>query len=256
MDIENVVGIAGDWHGDLPWALSAVRTFCDAGVKDILHLGDFGIFSDPEGEEYLDSVSSDLGVRGMRILVTPGNHEDYTRINSIPVSQDGLQWLTDTIAVMPRGFRWEVAGRSFVSLGGAASINFPDLKEGISWWREEAITAGDIYRLAEGGRADIMLAHDAPIGISALENSHRTGKKWSLEGLAYSDESRRMMSAAVDIVRPMMFFHGHYHLDYRETLIVGGGAATFDVDCIGMNMNGRKFNLGILDAASLKFTYL
>jgi hypothetical protein len=256
MNIENVVGIAGDWHGDLPWALDSVRKLSEAGVKDILHLGDFGIFSDPEGEVYLDTVSVDLRQRNMRILVTAGNHEDYTRINAIPVSDDGLQWVTDVIAVMPRGFRWEISGRTFVSLGGAASINFPDLKEGISWWREEAITAGDIYRLAAGGPADVMLAHDAPLGIAALEESHRNGKKWSLEGLAYSDESRRMMSAAVDIVRPMMFFHGHYHLDYRETVMMGGGAVTFDVDCVGMNMNGRERNLAVLDASSLKLTYI
>lgn len=256
MNIENVVGIAGDWHADLPWALSAVQTFHAAGVKDILHLGDFGVFSDPEGEEYLGSVSGNLRVLGMRILITPGNHEDYTRINAIPVYEDGLKWLTDTIAVMPRGFRWEIAGRSFVSFGGAASINFPDLKEGISWWREEAITAGDIYRLADGGTAQIMLAHDAPNGISALENSHRTGNKWSVEGLEYADQSRRMMDAAVDIVQPMMFFHGHYHMDYRETITRGGGAQMFDVNCVGMNMNGREGNLAVLDVPLLKLTYL
>lgn len=256
MNIKNVVGIAGDWHGDLPWALNSVRMFSDAGVKDILHLGDFGIFSDPEGEAYLETVSNELRQLNMRILVTPGNHEDYTRINATPVTTDGLQWMTDVIAVMPRGFRWEISGRRFVSLGGAASINFPDLKEGISWWREEAITAGDIYRLADGGPAQIMLAHDAPNGISALENSHRNGKKWSVEGLEYSDQSRRMMDAAVDIVRPMMFFHGHYHLDYRETIVRGGGALMFDVNCVGMNMNGRERNLGILDTVMLKFNYL
>lgn len=256
MNIENVVGIAGDWHSDLQWALSAVQTFHDAGVKDILHLGDFGIFSDPEGEAYLEHVSNDLRKHGMRILITPGNHEDYTRINSIPVSEDGLQWITDVIAVMPRGFRWKISGRTFVSLGGAASINFPDLKEGISWWREEAITAGDIYRLADVGIADVMLAHDAPNGISALENSHRTGNKWSVEGLEYADQSRRMMDAAVDIVRPMMFFHGHYHMDYMETVTRGGGALMFDVDCVGMNMNGREGNLAILDVWLLKLKYL
>lgn len=256
MNIENVVGIAGDWHGDLPWALDSVRIFSEAGVKDILHLGDFGIFSDPDGEVYLETVSEYLRERNMRILVTAGNHEDYTRINATPVSADGLQWITDVIAVMPRGFRWEISGRTFVSLGGAASINFPDLKEGISWWREEAITAGDIYRLADGGPAEVMLAHDAPVGISTLEDSHRTGNKWSLEGLAYSDESRRMMSAAVDIVRPKMFFHGHYHVDYRETVTMGESGSTFDVDFVGMNMNGRERNLAVLDASSLELSYL
>ena len=256
MNIDNVCGIAGDWHGDLPWALKSIQMLSDAGVKDIFHLGDFGIFSDPDGEEYLAAISRELRQLKMRILVTPGNHEDYTRINATPVSEDGLQWMADSIAVMPRGFRWEVSGRSFVSLGGAASINFPDLKEGISWWREEAITAGDIYRLAAGGSAEVMLAHDAPVGISTLEDSHRTGNKWSLEGLAYSDESRRMMSAAVDIVRPQMFFHGHYHRDYRETVMMGESGSNFNVDFVGMNMNGREGNLAVLDASSLELTYL
>jgi hypothetical protein len=256
MNIDNGFGIAGDWHVDLPWALKSIRTFHEAGVKDIFHLGDFGIFSDPDGEEYLASVSHDLRELGMRIFITAGNHEDYVRINATPVSADGLQWLTGSIAVMPRGFRWMVSGRSFVSLGGAASINFPDLKEGISWWREEAITAGDIYRLAAGGPADVMLAHDAPTGIPALEDSHRIKEKWSEEGLAYSDESRRMMSAAVDIVHPKMFFHGHYHLDYKEIVTMGESGSTFDVEFVGMNMNGREHNLAVLDASSLELAYL
>lgn len=256
MNINNVFGIAGDWHADLPWAVKCVRAFSDAGVKDIFHLGDFGIFSDPDGEEYLNVVSIELRKLEMRILVTGGNHEDYTRINATPVSEDGLQWLTDVIAIMPRGFRWEVSGRTFVSLGGAASINFQDLKEGIDWWREEAITAGDIYRLADGGTADVMLAHDAPLGISSLEESHRSGKQWSVEGLAYAEESRRMMSAAVDIVRPKLFFHGHYHIDYSETVTMGESGSIFEVNFQGLNMNGRERNLAVLDASSLKLTYI
>ena len=48
-----VVGIAGDWHGDLGWALSMVSRFHKHKIDTILHLGDFGIWRCLHGDKYL-----------------------------------------------------------------------------------------------------------------------------------------------------------------------------------------------------------
>lgn len=46
--------------------------------------------------------------------------------------------LSDHVTVLPRGHRWEIAGRSFVSLGGAPSVDYlqPFRHQGESWWAE------------------------------------------------------------------------------------------------------------------------
>ena len=70
------VGVAGDWHGNTRWARHALSEFHEAGVHDVWHLGDFGLW--PGGGDYLDAVNDTCERLGLTILVTPGNHEVYS----------------------------------------------------------------------------------------------------------------------------------------------------------------------------------
>jgi hypothetical protein len=63
---------------------------------------------------------------------------------------------------LPRGARFTVVGRSFVSLGGAPSIDFETRVPGGDWWPTEMITYEDVAHVVAGGTADVMLTHDAP----------------------------------------------------------------------------------------------
>lgn len=245
------IGLAGDWHGNTSWVIGALKGFHLAGVDTVYHVGDFGFWPGLEGKKFLRAVEKQLDLYGITIYVTLGNHEDYTQVDDMPVSEDGLRWATKHIAVMPRGYRWEVDGVTFVSLGGAPSINFQNLKKGINWWAEETITMGDIYRLSAGAegfpRTDVMITHDAPDGIAPLDAlMTENAKEWSEEGLQYADEGRKMMTAAVNIVKPLFFFHGHYHYDYvAETAF--GDDETFMTTAVGLNRDTFKNNNLILD---------
>ena len=42
------IAFAGDWHGDVPYALKAISWAAKKGVKAIVHVGDFAGY----GEEY------------------------------------------------------------------------------------------------------------------------------------------------------------------------------------------------------------
>jgi hypothetical protein len=260
------IGIAGDWHINENWALWSLEKFSNAGLNTIAHLGDFGFWGGLRGSEYLILVSYSLGLYEQSLFVTPGNHEDYDLISEefLPI-QDGENagWLAHPeypgIYVTPRGHRWTWGGRTFVSLGGANSIDRSHRSEGVTWWAAEAITATDVERTISGGFADIFLAHDAPEGVDVFGNGlvpNLVGG-WSPSEISYANESRGMLRAAVDVVKPMLYFHGHHHhyLDLTTTLVDGHGA-TYSLHSIGLDMDDRRENLGVLDLDSLNFSIL
>lgn len=259
---ERRVAIAGDWHGNARWAIAALKALRNEGITTVYHVGDFGFWPGRDGEKYIRAMERQLGVYNMMLYVTPGNHDDYAQLGAKEISADGLQWFSPRIAAMTRGFRWEVNGRSFVSLGGAPSINFEDLKRGINWWPEEVLTLGDVYRLAEKGHADIMITHDAPDGVPSLEKLMRDNSierdkmnmSISAEGIAYGDEGRRLMTAAVQVVQPQLLFHGHYHLDYTEDVSFTEG--DFTTTFVGMNKDNDPNNVAILDTDTLHWEWI
>lgn len=103
---------------------------------------------------------------GVVILVRPGNHEWWEAIDQIALVDRGdgwgaVKWVTDHIAVLPRGHRsTRTTGteggappmsRSFVSLGGAPSIDYLWRRQGVSWWPSEQITDDDVAAVVAGG---------------------------------------------------------------------------------------------------------
>lgn len=216
-----MLGIAGDWHGNRTWALRCVRAFADAGAAEIYHLGDFGIWPGPRGREYLLDLEAALASHAMTMLVTPGNHEDYDEIEELRARDLGhdigaVQWITDHIALLPRGHRWERSGWSFLSFGGAPSVDRWSRSAGLNWWAAEAITDADVARVVDGGHADVMLTHDAPdaaLGTQGVASVLRSNPlRWPARALRYATEGRGRMTAAFLAVKPRLFLHGHYHL--------------------------------------------
>jgi hypothetical protein len=211
-----IVGLAGDWHGSTDWAQSAIRQLAQCGVKRIYHLGDFGIWPGDSGARYLTRVNAAAKRYGLTLWVTPGNHEDYAQIAAIPAERDdGLQWITSNIALIPRCHRWEHGGRTFVSLGGAPSIDYQARTENVTWWPNEMITYGEACRVHEDGHADVMLTHDSPDGgtaaVQQIIDTPAAKSPWSIEGLNYAREGRLLMNHAVEGVRPKLLAHGHFH---------------------------------------------
>ena len=238
------IGVAGDWHGNRTWALRCVQGFADAGIGEIFHLGDFGIWPGPGGRRYLLDVEAALSSHAMTLFVTPGNHEDYDQINQVPVLNKGrdigaVQWLSDSIALLPRGHRWQRQGWSFVSLGGAPSIDRWSRRANIDWWAAEAITPADVERVVEAGPAEVMLAHDAPdaglgtLRVASILRNNPIG--WPGYALNYAAEGRARMTAAFLAVEPRLFLHGHFHV-HDEAWIEHFDHPTHVVslDCDGM----------------------
>ena len=168
-----IVAIAGDWHGNLRWALDRIADAHTAGATTIVHLGDFGYWvPDPATRKYLFRVNKRLGELGMRLLFVDGNHEDRDRLAALPVDPaSGLRPVRDHIAHLPRGYRWtwqDEDGRSWtwLALGGAVSVDRHHRRIGKSWWPGEVLTEADVAAATSDGVMDVLVSHDAPARVS------------------------------------------------------------------------------------------
>lgn len=222
------VAVCGDWHGNERWAVSVLDYLAGAGITKVLHAGDFGLWPGAEGERYLRDVCECLERNQQTLWVVPGNHDDYSQIEDSEDPAGGTErqvlagggeddgW---ELSLLPRGFAWDEDGRSFVALGGAPSIDFEHRTEGRSWWREEMIRESDLERLHRSAGADVMVCHDSPglpfggtYAVQRILDTPQSVSGWSTAGLSYAAKGRARMNLAVEIVKPRMFFHGHYHV--------------------------------------------
>lgn len=258
------IGFIGDTHGN-DWVVQvALDNFRKEGITDIVQVGDFGFWPGKPGQQFLAQVNTHLAKNGQILYVTPGNHEDYTFLKYLHTREDGWQEAREHILVAPRGHRWEWDGVSFVSLGGAPSVDrgwrldFQRKQGHPVWWKEEDITREDMDRTIEGGYADVMIAHDAPFGVPAIERGIQGNpNNFRQEDLEYADEGRNKMREVVDVVRPKLFFHGHYHWKVDDKLEIFNEDTGLDdvVHILGLAADGTPMSWGRLDLDTLKFRW-
>jgi hypothetical protein len=232
------------------------------GVDTILHLGDFGVWGGSDGAKYRDAVERACTRFNVKIYVTPGNHENYDLINGLEMEDRGgeigaVQWFTDHVALLPRGHRWAWKDRTFVSLGGAPSVDFEYRVPGRDWWIAEMITWADVARTVGGGQADVMLAHDAPAEpwqtSRVAEICRANPQGWSADALAYAAVGRKRLTAAFLGVQPRVFAHGHFHTQDEANLDFPNS----DRQCrvVSLACDGERGNVALLDLTCLAVTW-
>lgn len=251
----SLLGVVGDVHGTKDWTVLAIDEYAKIGVTHILQLGDFGVGSNPRNLDFMESVNDRLKRHSMVMIITLGNHEDYDLLEAMlqPSKYDSnfLQLPEyDHLFFAARGQHWNWDGIEYCSLGGANSINKNSLKPHINWWPQESITLSDLYRINEGGSADIMLTHDCPEGVPILGalDSSDSNSKWPLRALEYAQESRRNLRVAVDTVKPELLLHGHYHVnaDFTVELTDLRNQEAYSVRSVGLHMQNHVGNLRLL----------
>jgi predicted phosphodiesterase len=243
------IGLLGDTHGATTWTEKALRTFAERGITQVYQVGDFGFDRKAVFERKIAKLAEELGIL---LTVIPGNHEDYDYINSRKVEEDGWAYSMYGVRIAPRGHRWELEGRTFVALGGAPSVDrsyrlsLP--KKFQFWWAEEAITDEDVKRTADGGHAEVMLAHDAPsvgpIMNMVIQNPHGFLKS----DTDYATVGRLKMDDAVAAVKPKVFVHGHYHIPVQTWLQHEDGDTTF---VLGLTRDTKNYSLAEMDLDDL-----
>lgn len=227
--------MVGDLHGD---TASLPNIFEDAkicGAEKIFQLGDFGIWSGIKGQRFLEEVERSAEEYGVPMYFLDGNHENFDILEDMRsralVNSDGHEELLPGLFYSPRGLRWEWDGVSFMSFGGAASIDrsWREYIEIVNheprtlWWPEEMPTQEQVDRIRERP-VDVLLSHDSPIlpPVPLLN----IGRKME----EYAAISRDRLRQVRNLVQPKKLIHGHYH-----------AFATYDDDRIICLNQSREF---------------
>lgn len=238
--------IAGDWHGNLDWALSVVEKaharLPDEEHKIILQLGDFGYWGGWYGSHYLMRLSDRARDLGVMIFFLDGNHEDHPLLAG---EEDGDGKVAENIWHLRRGARWEWHGRRWLALGGAVSPDRRIRKLGVSWFREEEISLVTAGLVIMGGPAGVMLTHDCPSGVA---HSLGNGYDFALEDIARAEWHRELLQGIVDEMRPGYLFHGHLHRGYIRDVRMRHG----EVRVIGLDMDGSELNVVVADTETME----
>ena len=227
----SVVAMIGDWHGNTPWALGVLEQIADRRISFGVHLGDFGIWPGPQGKRYLDLVEDRCAELGIVLYVVPGNHEDYSQINAGKTDELGRRVFRPHLLGLPRGFRWNWHGRTWVALGGAISIDRVERVPGRSYWPEEAITEAEAEKVMADGIADVMVTHDCPSGV--VHTFGEQPQRW-LADIRKTEEHRELLQRVTDVVQPSYLMHGHLHRAYERWVEMNHGSVRVTgLDCDG-----------------------
>lgn len=242
--------VAGDWHGDLRWARGVVEQLPgllpDEAPRRIIQLGDFGFrpFGYP-----LVKLSVALAEAGAELWFVDGNHEDWGALaaKAVPV-EGGFAQLARGIYWAPRGTRWTWHGRTWLAAGGAVSVDRALRNPGVDWWPEEEMTAAQASEIADGGPADVVVAHDCPAKVDLKLPPVLPSFGWAPGDLNHSAEHRELMWALAYAVKPTTWIHGHYHLFHRTTADLGYGP----VEVTGLDCNSTfAGNYSVLDTRTM-----
>ncbi len=198
--VDQRVAICGDWHGGLGWARMIARALprLAPDVATILHLGDWWM---PPAE--VDEIFAETDID--RIYVTVGNHEQFDEISPLLDERPGCAVRVSKLTwILPRPARMTIAGRTGLSLGGAASVDRKSRIERLTWWPDEAISDAHVSAAIAGGHADLMLTHESPANtpVRPVREILRTNPHgFPDSALEASAASRARVSEVWDAVR-------------------------------------------------------
>ncbi len=247
--------VVGDLHANTGAALGVIEHAVVMGADVILQAGDFGWWPREEyGRSYLRKVEKHLALRGLELWWIDGNHEDFRSLATRPVGPDGRRQVDEHLWHLPRGFRWRWNETTWVAVGGGVSMDKAFRIPGKTWFDDEELTPAQASQIIADGPADIILAHDAPLGVPFLRQeldqelpAWRRESPWSTGRLVRSDEHQRRIRSVVDGVHAAAVFHGHHHVRYSDTLTTPHGPVA--VEGLGMDRDRLGSRCWLVDAA-------
>jgi hypothetical protein len=220
--------IAGDTHGNLDWIRTLTKLAARHGCVGVAQLGDFGFWPDQQAlrsdhkivlnDRWLNAVAATAEFHNVWWRVLDGNHDahDLAR-DAYPSDDNGVRPIHDgMLDWADRGAVWTWCGLRLGALGGAVSIDKPLRTEGITWWATEEITDTEVDTLIERAGpdgVDVLFTHDAPV----LPPSFTPFGDDIMQ--AACARSIGQIAHALDVLKPKLLMHGHYH--HRYTGVTG-----------------------------------
>ncbi|WP_028281089.1 metallophosphoesterase [Arthrobacter sp. H5] len=226
------LAIFGDWHGHTGWAIGSVDAAVKAGAGTMLHVGDFGLdFPGRDRGRFEKKLNKVLVECGLMLVVSPGNHDNWTTMAKLEVEEDGLATWRSNIRVLPRGGRTVIGGLTVGGLGGAYSVDQQHRTLGIDWWALEEPTQEEADRLVAGGPVDLLITHDVPASVPMTGDLDLPANI-----IADAERTRILLDEVVRKLQPSHLFAGHWHSRFTHELRHPGGNVT-RVDVLANEIN-------------------
>jgi len=151
-------------HGDLTSVLNFAEKM-ELSEKDVvIILGDCGIFWRKDGSDAKALIAHFERYYKFNLYFIDGNHERFPSLNALKEDENQMGYVSEHIRHLKRGRIYNIQGKKILTIGGADSIDKLRRTEGLSWWKDEAITDEDVARV-EPGYYDYVLTHCCPSHI-------------------------------------------------------------------------------------------
>ena len=211
-----MIYLTGDTHGTieigkLSRANLAVERVEPGEGDFVIILGDFGLVFAPDGQSAEERWWLKwLDKKPWTTLFIDGNHENFARLNALPEEEwrgGRVHRVSESVLHLMRGQIFEIDGRSFFTMGGAASHDRRFRKEGRSWWPEELPSEEELARADAaldgcGRRVDYVLTHCAPTLVQGRINP-----------TFLPDRLTEYLQHVRDTTAFHRWYFGHYHID-------------------------------------------
>ena len=211
-----MIYLTGDTHGTieigkLSRANLAVERVEPGEGDFVIILGDFGLVFAPDGQSAEERWWLKwLDEKPWTTLFIDGNHENFARLNELPEEEwrgGRVHRVSESVLHLMRGQVFEIDGRSFFTMGGAASHDRQFRKEGRSWWPEELPSEEELARADAaldgcGRRVDYVLTHCAPTLVQGRINP-----------TFLPDRLTEYLQHVRDTTAFHRWYFGHYHVD-------------------------------------------
>ena len=237
------VYLTGDIHGDV----SRFTSYTGLKKDDVvIVLGDFGVLWLWEGSTTVREAKEKpkldvLDCLGCTVCFLDGNHENFDRLEALEIVKlfgAPAGKVTDHVYHLLRGEIYDIEGKSYFCMGGAASIDQDQRIEGVSWWPQENVTYSEmrygLKNLAERkNKVDYILTHTPPQSILKLMLNKAQNTK------RFRDPTAVMLDQLRETVSFKKWYFGHMHEDgimncdprfvalFKEKIKIGGRSPKF-----------------------------
>lgn len=203
--------LVGDLHGDTRTFEIAYQRAATEGVSAIIQVGDFGLF--PENQNQFREI-----VRQYEIpfYFIDGNHDDLDRWSLYTTITPVFRGLN--LYYVPRGSTLIINERSFLCIGGAASIDKElRLRNGWHWTPKENITDDLMEQVLKNPPTNIeaMITHAPPLSIADRYFDSIEKIKFGV-GLDWFDPSMKRIEHMWKSLGNPRLYCGHMHRTLDE----------------------------------------
>jgi len=183
----------------------------------VIILGDVGSLTWDRSKETLYNLKW-LDNQPFTTLFIDGNHDNFNILDNLPVKQlygNEVGVLSDSVYHLKRGNIYEINGKTFLTIGGATSINKEWRIPEISWWDREVINNKEIentYRNLEkyNYKVDYILTHTIFDKVADL----------LIKGKVEKCPTANFLKDIYNKVEFDKWVFGHFHIDSRRDFIM------------------------------------